>query len=476
MTPFDIAIIGAGPGGYTAAIRAAQKGARVCLVEKDRLGGVCLHRGCIPVKSLYATARRLAAMKRLSGYGIHIDSFHFDAGAALRRKDAVVSGLEKGIEGLLRNYGVELFRGEGFLEGPGRIRIRQDNLTGRIQARSILIATGGRPLVPGFLSQGGRSVLTSDDFLALQAFPERLLIVGGGYIGCELAGIVALFGSRVTLVEQLPELLSGIDRPAVREMEKNFREMGIAVLKGTSVEALEETGSGVRVKLAGQDKAMEVDKVLVATGRRPNTDQLGLEEAGVILDRGAVRVDAGMRTSLENVYAIGDVTGILQLAHVADYQGEVAVENALGGKAEADYRIVPTAIFTFPEIAQVGLSEKACREAKRDYRLGTFSYQALGKAQCEGETEGAARLLAEGGDGRLLGGMVYGEAASVLIAEVAAAMRAGLTARDLAGLIHAHPTLGEIIRETAADVLGAAVHKAGLRSRSAGRLSGDGMG
>ncbi|NLV23791.1 MAG: dihydrolipoyl dehydrogenase [Deltaproteobacteria bacterium] len=476
MTPFDIAIIGGGPGGYAAAIRAAQKGAQVCLVEKGRVGGTCLHRGCIPVKTLYATARRLVAMKHLAEHGIQVDGYRFDSGTALRRKDAVVSGLEKGIEGLLKSHGVELLRGEGTLEGPGQVRIRCANVIGRIQARSIIIASGARPFIPPFMTQGGDSVLTSDEFLNMEALPKRLLIVGGGYIGCELAGIAALFGGRVTLVEQLPELLSGIDRPAVREMEKNFQELGVEVLKGTAVQAVVKSGASVLVKLAGQEKELEVDKVLVAVGRRPNSANLGLEEAGVVLRNGAVAVDAGMRTSVDNVYAIGDVTNILQLAHVADYQGEVAVENALGGKAEADYRIVPATVFTFPEIAQVGLSEKECREKKRNYRLGSFAYQASGKAQCDGETKGAARLLAAAEDGRILGGLVYGAEASALIAEVATAMRAGMSVGELAGLIHAHPTLNEIIKEAAADVLGAAVHKVGRRNRSAGSSSGETLG
>jgi len=467
MIPFDIAIIGGGPGGYSAAIRAARKGARVCLLEKDRLGGTCLHRGCIPVKALYATARHLAGMEKLTEHGIFVEDFRFDAAIAFRRKDSVVTGLEKGVEGLLKSSGVEIFRGEGTLEGDGRIRLRQGSVIGRIQARSVILATGARPFIPHALSGGGPSVLTSDDFLALETVPGSLLIIGGGYIGCELAGIAAQFGSRVTLVEQLPELLAGIDRPAVKEMEKSFREMGIEVRKETAVEALRESSGGVRVKLSGQEKALDVDKVLIAVGRRPNIASLALDEAGVALNKGAIKVDAGMRTTAENVYAIGDVTDILQLAHVADHQGEVAVENALGGKAEADYRIVPTTVFTFPEIAQVGLSEHQCREAKSAYLLGSFSYLASGKAQCDGELKGVVRLLADAENQRILGGLVCGAEASALIAEVAVAMGAGMTAENLACVIHAHPTLNEIIREAAADVFGVAVHKAGRRNRSA---------
>ncbi|MBN1140746.1 MAG: dihydrolipoyl dehydrogenase [Deltaproteobacteria bacterium] len=469
MPLFDIAVIGAGPGGYAAALRGARKGARVCLVEQNRLGGTCLHRGCIPVKALYGTARLLAGMRQLEEHGIRIEGFRFDLKKALRRKDKVVSGLEKGIEGLLKSAGVERIHGRAVLEGPNRIRI---NAKETIETRSVIIATGARPLIPAVLAKSPGMVLTSDDFLALESYPERLLVVGGGYIGCELAGIAALFGSRVTLVEQLPELLAGLDRQAVREMEKSFRELGIEVIKGSAVEGLGEGASGVRVTLVGRREKPEVDRVLVAAGRFPNSAGLGLEQAGVMTENGAVRADAGMRTSLGNVFAIGDVTGILQLAHVADHQGEVAVENALGGNAEADYRIVPTAIFTFPEIAQVGLSEAQCRESQRDYLVGTFPYQASGKAQCDGDARGAARLLASPSDGRLLGGTVFGAGASQLIAEVAAAMRGGLTAGDVAHLIHAHPSLSEIIKETAADVLGASVHKAVRRGRPLEPTSG----
>ena len=462
MTEFDIAVIGGGPGGYVAAIRAAQQGACVCLVERAEVGGTCLNRGCIPTKALYSTALLLQRIRQAGAHGIEVPQIHFDYAQAARRKDAVVAKLVGGVEQLLKGTGVEIFRGEASLEGEGRIRIRRPEVTGHIRAKKIILATGSLVARPKALPIDGKNVLTSNEILAIKERPESLLIVGGGYIGCEFASIFSAFGSKVTIVEQLPTLLARSDRQAVREVEKTFKEQGVQVFTETAVEALDVGEGGVTVRLSG-DRSVRAEKVLVAVGRIPNSTGFGFAEAGIALEKGAVLVDERLQTSVSGVYAIGDLTNIIQLAHVASYQGEIAVTNALGGDARADYRVVPSAIFTLPEIGQVGLSEEECKEQGLAVEIGRFAYQASSKALCDGEPRGMVKILADKGNGRLLGATIVGEEASALIAEVTVAMQQGMTAAALAAVIHAHPTLPEMIREAVEDTEGRAVHKIGRK-------------
>lgn len=462
MTEFDIAIIGGGPGGYVAAIRAAQQGAGVCLVEQERVGGTCLNRGCIPTKALYSTAllrRRLAAADE---HGLSFGEVRFDYATAAGRKDAVVEKLVGGVEQLLKANKVDVFRGSASIEGPGQLKIRSQGVVGHVRAKRIIIASGSLPARPKALPIDGKNILTSREILAIKDLPKRLLIVGGGYIGCEFASIFAALGSSVTLVEQLPEILARSDRQIVREVEKSFKEAGVEVLTETAVENLEAHGDSVIARLSG-DRELTFDKALIAVGRVPNSAGLGLEEAGVKVERGAVVVDEHMATSVENIYAIGDVTNIIQLAHVASYQGEIAVTNALGGDARADYRVVPSAIFTLPEIGQVGLSEAECKEQGTAVEVGRFAYQASSKALCDGEPQGLFKVVAAAGGGEILGAAAVGEEASALIAEVALAMHRRLTPAELAAVIHAHPTLPELVKEAAEDCEGLAVHKVGRR-------------
>ena len=470
MKEYDIAIIGGGPGGYVAAIRAAQAGACVCLVERDKVGGTCLNRGCIPTKALYSTAHLLQAVRSAAAHGIEVGEPRFDFGRAASRKDEVVAKLVGGVEQLLKGNGVEVFRGEASLEGPGRVRIRRPDLTGHIRAKKIILATGSLPTCPQTLPVDGKIVLTSDEILAIKELPASLLVIGGGYIGCEFASIYAAFGSRVTIVEQLPGLLPRSDRQAVREVEKALRERDVAIHTETSVESLEVGDEGVTAVFSGGQK-VKAAKVLVAVGRRPNSDGFGFAENGVRLEKGAVVVDAGMRTSAEGVFAIGDVTGGIQLAHVASYQAQIAVANALGGEERADYRVVPSTIFTLPEIGEVGLTEEACKSKGVAVDVGRFAYQASSKAVCAGETRGSIKIVAAAEDGRILGASIVGAEASTLVAEVAVAMRQQLTAAQLGRLIHSHPTLPEMIKEAAEDTVGEAVHKIGRRTKN--RPEGD---
>lgn len=461
MKVYDIAVIGAGPGGYVAAIRAAQAGACVALVEREKVGGTCLNHGCIPTKALYATARHLRALARAGEHGIQLGAPRFDLAQAMARKDGVVEKLVSGVEQLLQGNGVELFRGEGQLLGEGRVRVAFSGGAAVLQARKIIIATGSQAAIPKALHGSGKNLLTSREILAMKELPDTLAVIGGGYIGCELAGIFATFGSRVTIVEQFPALLGRTDRQAVREVERGFQELGVTVRTGTGVEGVDAGG----LLLAGGER-LDVDAILVATGRVPDCRGLGLEAIGVKTADGAVPVDAGMRTSHPDIYAIGDVTGGIQLAHVASHQATIAVANALGGEEEFDPRIVPSCIFTLPEIAQVGLTEEECKSKGIAVEVGRFAYQATSKALCDGESQGSIKLIAARDDRKLIGATIAGAEASSLIAEIAAALTAGMTAQQLGGIIHAHPTLPEMVMEAAEDVDGHAVHKV-TRRRSA---------
>jgi len=465
MKEFDVAVIGAGPGGYVAAIKAAQAGATTCVIEDDRAGGTCLNRGCIPTKALFSTAHMLRRIQHAVEHGIDIGTPSFDYARAAERKDKVVAKLVGGVEQLLKGNGVEVFRGRGSLEGPGRLRVRCGSVVGHLRAKSIILATGSLPAVPKSLPVDEENILTSTGILAIKDLPQSLLVVGGGYIGCEFASIFSTFGCQVTVVEALPRLLAMSDRQSVREVEKSFKQQEVRVLTDTAVEGLEKSAEGVTAKLSNGE-TLQFEKVLISIGRRANSDGLGLEEAGVEADeRGCIKVDEGMRTNVPGIFAIGDVTGGIQLAHVASYQAGIAVANALGGNMRADYRVVPSSIFTLPEVSQVGLNEEQCKEQGIEISVGRFAYLATSKAVCEGETDGSIKIVAEKESGKLLGATIAGAEASSLIAEVAAAMAADMTAEQLGDIIHSHPTLPEMVKEAAEDISGHAVHKVGRRKR-----------
>jgi dihydrolipoamide dehydrogenase len=452
MPDFDLTVIGSGPGGYVAAIHAARMGASVAILEQnaDDWGGTCLNRGCIPTKSLVQCAEVLHTVKRAREFGVSVAEPKVDWGAMQSRKDWVVTGMRRGVRSLLEANGVELITARGRLTGGTRV-----SADGReLDARAVLLAPGSEVAVPPI--PGVELCLTSDSILQLDHVPTSLLVIGGGVVGMEFAGIFNLLGTRVTVIEMLDQILSPVDPQVATRFLRLMGGRSMEIHLGAHVDDIARDGDLIRVSFGGAE--LRAEQVLVATGRRPSTADLGLEAAGVATERGAITVDQHMRTSVEGVYAIGDATGISMLAHTASYQGEVAVANALSEKRiTADYTAIPACVYTEPEIAYVGLSEAQARAAGHDVRVGQFPFSALGRAMVLGETDGLVKVVTDAG-GYLLGATLMGPRATDLIAEAGLAINIGITADELAHVVHAHPTLPEALAEAALDVGGRAVH------------------
>ncbi len=468
MKEFDIAIIGGGPGGYVAAIRGAQAGAKVCVIEKQRVGGTCLNRGCIPTKALYYSAKALSAAKKAEVFGVVTGEVSFDLAKAVARKDDVVTRLTGGIAQLLKGNGIELISGNGEITGQRRLSVTlEDGTVEEISAKKIIIATGSEPaLIPAFKIDGV-NVITSTEALNLTEVPKSLLIIGGGVMGCEFATLFSKFGSEVKIVELLPTILSTEDKPVVRVIAKGFKTSGVEVLTDVmvaSVDLVEEGKGGVKTTLKDGTEII-TEKVLVSIGRSFNTKGIGLETVGVELENGHIKVNEKMETTVADIYAIGDVVGGMLLAHVASVEGEVAVVNAMGGDKAMDYSVIPAGIFTDPEIASVGLREKEAKEQGIDIKVGRFPYAASGKALAMAEGDGFVQIVADAETDKILGASIVGAHATDLLGEVTLAVKAGHTAQDIIDTVHAHPTLPEVVLEAAEDVHAKAVHKITRRSR-----------
>ena len=462
MREFDIVIIGAGPGGYVAAIRAAQLGARVAIVEKDKVGGTCLNRGCIPTKSLYYSAKALTNARHAGDFGVELGEIRFNIGIAMDRKDDVVKKLVGGVEQLLKGNGVEVLRGDGFIESAGKVTLKKTEGAETIGCKSIIVATGSEPaMIPAF-NIDGKNVITSTEALALRKVPESILIIGGGVMGCEFATLFLAFGSKVMIVELLPTILSNEDKMVSRVILKRYKDTGVNVLTEVSVEEVRAVENGVKTRLK-DGREFLTEKVLVTIGRSFNSSRIGLENAGVTLDRGRITVNEKMETNVKGIYAIGDVTGKMLLAHVASVQGIVAVSNALGKSKSMDYSAVPAGTFTDPEIGSVGLKEKDAAEKGIPVAVGRFPYAASGKALGMGETDGFVQIVADPSTDRVLGCSIVGAHATDLLSEVTLAVRIGAKVEDIVETIHAHPTLPEITLEAAEDVHGMAIHKIGRK-------------
>jgi dihydrolipoamide dehydrogenase len=463
MSVYDVVILGAGPGGYVAALRAAQRGAKVCLIEKTTVGGTCLNRGCIPSKALIHSAAVWKRAHEGAAFGVTASNWSFDWGKAQGRKNEVVRAQVQGIGTLLGAAKVEVKQGTGSLVDARTVRVSANGAAETITTKAIIIATGSEPAgIPGVEIDGER-VLTSTEALELQELPKRFLIVGGGVIGMEFASMLSSLGTQVTVVEMLPQILAMEDPMLVRILQGALQKQGVAFHVNAKVEKVERTAAGVRVQIGG-GTSLEAERVLIATGRALNSQAIGLEAAGVKVEKGAIQVNERMETSVPGIYAIGDVTGISLLAHVASMQGLVAAANATSGRAAMDYSAIPNCIYTDPEIASVGLSEPQAKEQGRAIKVGRFNFAALGKAMCIGETLGMVKVVADAQTDEVLGVGIVGPHATDIIAEGVLAVRHGLTAAQVAEAIHAHPTLPEAVGEAMHDVHGQAIHKARLRA------------
>jgi dihydrolipoamide dehydrogenase len=456
-----LTIIGAGPGGYVAAIRAAQRGARVTVVEGAEVGGTCLNRGCIPTKTLIASAEALVHVRRAEEFGLEIaGDVSYNLSRIRERKDKVVSTQVKGIKGLFKSWGVSLIEGRGSLLSPEVVRVVQnDGSSMDIKSDRIIIATGSKPAtIPG-IPFDGESVITSDDAVQFKNVPKSLLIIGAGVIGSEFAFIYRTFGAEVTMVELMPRALSTEDEEMSGIIEREFKKTGIKLMANVKVERVEKDAEGMMVATLSGARQVKAETVLMSTGRSMNSENMGLETVGIVKGRrGEIIVNEKMETSLPGIYAIGDVTGKILLAHVASHQGLVAVENVLGGDEKMDYATVPSGIFTMPEIGSVGLREKEAVEKGIKVRVGRFPYRALGKAHVMGEIVGMVKVIAEETTDKVLGVHICGAHATDMVHEGVLAMKMGATARDLGHMIHAHPTLAEAVMEAAEDVHKMAIH------------------
>ena len=456
MKKFDVTVIGAGPGGYVAAIKAAQLGEKVAIIEKDSHGGTCLNRGCIPTKALVASADAYQRVNNAEEFGVSAKKVSFNWEKISSRKDNVVKKLRNGIGALLKSNKIEIIKGEAKLKSRHEIEVSSGKNKEIIKSKKIILATGSEPAKPGFFPFDGKKVLDSTDLLKITKLPKSIIIVGGGVIGCEFANILNTFSVKVTVVEMLDRLLPLEDKDISKAVTKKFKDAGIDVITGVAIENIKITANGVGGKIQG--KPLSAQMMLVGVGRALNTKNIGLEDAGVKLDKiGAVIVNERLQTSVANIYAIGDITNKMQLAHVASAQGIVAAINAAGGMEKMDYRVVPNCIFTIPEIGTVGMTEAEAKEAG-DIKVGKFYYAGLGKALAAGEPEGFYKIIADAKTDEILGVQVYGAHATDIIAEAAVAMKLESTAEELGKTIHAHPTLAEGVMEAAHALHGECIH------------------
>ncbi len=461
---FDVTLIGSGPGGYVAAVRAAQLGLSTAVVEKAELpGGTCLHWGCIPTKALLHAAEVLETARHAGTFGVKVSGAELDLPAVHRYKQKTVTSNAKGVEYLFKKNKVTAVRGRGRLAGRGVVEVTADDgSTRRIESEHVVLATGSAVRgLPGVEFDGER-VIHSDHALTLERVPRSMVVLGAGAVGAEFASIYASFGAEVTLVELLPTLLPLEDEDLGRELDKAFRKRGIATHVGARVERVERTGDGVRIaaKKGDGDLELEAEVLLVAIGRRPLTEDLGLDGTGVKLDAGGfVEVDRMMRTGEPGVHAIGDIVRTPMLAHVASHEGIVAVEHIAGRSPHpVDYDKIPSCTYCSPEVASIGLSERRARERGHDVAVGTFPFSAIGKAKILADARGFVKIVTEKKYDEILGVHIVGPHATELIAEATAALALEATAESLIQAIHAHPTLSEATGEAALAVHGRAIH------------------
>lgn len=458
MKNFQIAFLGGGPGGYVGALRAAQLGLSVVVIEGQRVGGTCLNKGCIPTKALVKSADLWREIQRSKEFGIMAEQISLDLAQVLARRDSVVDTLVTGVIQLLKAAKVPVIKGLGEIEEPGLLVVQTEAGIEKITAENIVLATGSIPSrvpIPGADLPG---VVTSDELLSETALPERLVIIGGGVIGLEFASIYQAFGAEVTVIEMLPSLLPNIDDEIVRRLTPLLKRSGINILTKTRVKEIKQAECLV-VQVENDKGTTEIpaERVLVATGRRPNLQGIDVERLGLTTERGAIVVNRQMQTNLPNVYAIGDLVGGIMLAHVASAEAIVAVEHIAGRNVEMNYRAIPSIIFTHPEIATVGMTGQELKATGLKYKSSTFPFSANGKALASGDSVGIVKLLANE-QGVIVGASIMGSQASSLIHELALAVEKRLTAEDLVRTVHAHPTLAETVMEAAHGINGKPLH------------------
>lgn len=460
MAELDLLVIGGGPGGYVAAIRAAQLGLNVACVEKEAaLGGTCLRIGCIPSKALLESSELFAEAKsEFAGHGLKFTGLELDLAAMLKRKEQIVSMLTKGIDGLFKKNKVTRHLGTAAFASPGRVEIVSREGKAEITAKNIIIATGSKPAsLPGVELDGDR-IGTSTEALNYTEPPQHLVVIGAGFIGLELGSVWLRLGSKVTVVEYLDRILPGMDAEIAAEARKIFEKQGFEFRLGKKVTGARPQAGGATVECEG-DEPIQCNRVLVSVGRKPNTDGLALDKAGVKTDaRGRIEVDPHFATSAKGIYAIGDVIAGPMLAHKAEEEGVACVEHLVRGYGHVDYNTIPGVCYTHPEIGSVGLTEEQAKEQGIPYRKGSFPFRANGRAQSLGQLDGRVKILAHERTDRILGVHIIGPRAGELIAEAVAAMSFGASSEDLARVCHAHPTLSEAVKEAALAVEGRAIH------------------
>ena len=463
MKAYDVVVVGAGPGGYVAAVHAAHLGLKTAIVEKDKdLGGTCLLRGCIPTKSLLHSADLLESMRRAKSYGVIAKEISCDFAGVQKAREKVVQKSAAGVAYLMKENNVEVHNGFGRLLDANTVEV--EDASGRresVRAKHIILATGSVPRRVPFVDIDGEQVVTSDELLRIKAPPRSMIILGAGAVGVEFASVFQRFGSKCTVVEMVEHVLPNEDEEVSREFAKAFKKRGIACHTGTRLESVSLSNGNVEATLRSATESWKetAELLLVAVGRAPVTDGVGLETVGIKTERGFVVVDGAMRTSVPNIYAIGDIVATPQLAHTASAEAQVAVEHLLGKEPQPiNYRHNPGATYADPEVASVGLSERKAREAGYTINVGKFPFSALGKARILGKTEGFVKIVADAAYDEILGVHIIGPHATDLIAEACVAMRLEATSEELARTIHAHPTLSEAVMEAAHGVLHRPIH------------------
>ncbi|MBO23874.1 MAG: dihydrolipoyl dehydrogenase [Verrucomicrobiales bacterium] len=460
---FDLVVIGAGPGGYTAAIKAAQLGMKTAIVEKGKnLGGTCLNVGCIPSKALLSSSELFhEAQHGFKSHGIKAEGVTMDVAAMMKRKNGVVRKMSRGIDYLMNKNGIEHVSGSGRIVNAGEVEVTGGEAARILKTKRILIATGSSVSGLPFLEFDGETVLSSDHAIALGQAPESMIVIGGGAIGLELGSVWARLGTKVTVVEFLPRIAAMFDEDITQALQKLLQKQGLKFHLGTGVDSAEKTKTGIKLTAAKGDKSLELEaeKVLVAVGRKPNTDGLGAAEAGVELDeRGRIQTDAEWQTNVPGIYAIGDVIAGPMLAHKAEQEAVAAVERMAGKAGRVNYDTIPWVIYTAPEVAAVGLTEAEAKEKGHEVSVGAFPFQANGRAVAGAHADGLAKVIADKATDRVLGAQILSTNASELIAEAVLLMEFDGSAEDLARTIHAHPTMSEGLREAAHMAMGEPLH------------------